>query len=130
MPKVKVEVCFRAIVADHDFNLLAKHLPQLILAHFGGFILPGTELPGHVVGGIGKNLPCAKGDAAFDDGSYVLHCDCDDKVRLIAFKSGHFDLYDESTLQEVWVSSDLFYEILAKWSFKFKEVVGERMHYQ
>jgi hypothetical protein len=59
-------------------------------------------------------------DAAFDDGSYILHFDLMDKVRLIAFKSwSHDDYYDPETLQDLWMQADIFYAILQQWQDLF-----------
>ena len=52
------------------------------------------------------------GDAAFDDGSFVLQFDYADKVRLIAFKNT--EQY-ENTINEIWIPIDMFYEILVEW---------------
>ena len=46
------------------------------------------------------------GDEAFDDGSYVLQFDVQDRVRLIAFKRGEQYLHDPATLSDVWLASD------------------------
>lgn len=58
------------------------------------------------------------GDAAFDDGSYVLQFDIEDKVRLIAFKSG--DEGRVESLSEVVVESEKFYKLLSDWSEAFE----------
>jgi Immunity protein 42 len=55
------------------------------------------------------------GDQAFDDGSFVLQFDVDDRVRLIAFKSGEAHLHDPTTLRDVWLSADTFYGVLRQW---------------
>ena len=60
------------------------------------------------------------GDAAFDDGSYVLQFDVRDRVRLIAFKSDQEYSYDPDTLSEVWMPSETFYQILQKWRDLFE----------
>jgi len=52
------------------------------------------------------------GDAAFDDGSYVLQYDVGDQVRLIAFRCREDGLHDSATLSELWLESDAFYNIL------------------
>lgn len=53
------------------------------------------------------------GDQAFDDGSYVLHFDMDDKIRLIAFRSIHNDYqYDPDTLVDAEINTDDFYQTL------------------
>jgi hypothetical protein len=60
------------------------------------------------------------GDEAFDDGSYVLQFDFEDRVRLIAFKSGNDYLHDASTLSDVWLSADDFYDVLRNWLEAFE----------
>lgn len=57
------------------------------------------------------------GDSAFDDGSYVLQFDVDDKVRLIAFKSTPDGV---GMLSDIFVSSDVYYKILCEWTDKFE----------
>jgi len=60
------------------------------------------------------------GDEAFDDGSYILHFDQGDSVRLIAFKnvgSGH-DI--ASTIAEIVISAEMFYGILDEWQQAFQ----------
>jgi hypothetical protein len=59
------------------------------------------------------------GDEAFDDSSYVLQFDVCDRVRLVAFNRPH-GLVDPASLQEVWLASDTFYEILQQWRELFK----------
>jgi Immunity protein 42 len=56
------------------------------------------------------------GDEAFDDGSYVLHFDVANRVRLIAFTSqerGYHHAPD--SLRDVWCDADEFYRILSRW---------------
>lgn len=55
------------------------------------------------------------GDAAFDDGSYVIHFDVDNQVRLIAFRSIEKVGFDTTSLAEVMIPADAFYEILRDW---------------
>lgn len=55
------------------------------------------------------------GDAAFDDGSYILHFDVGNRVRLIAFKSGRGYRHDPATLSEIWMPIEDFYRILQQW---------------
>jgi hypothetical protein len=77
-------------------------------AYFG---IPTQELRGLITS---KGIIWAPdGDAAFDDGSYVLQFDIAGQVRLIAFKSGNeFDGYDPSSLHEASLSGDEFYKTL------------------
>lgn len=60
------------------------------------------------------------GDEAFDDGSYVLQIETQEKVRLIAYVSTPDNLYDPATLRDVWLSSDDFYDILQEWRDRFE----------
>lgn len=61
------------------------------------------------------------GDEAFDDGSYVLQFDVEDRIRLIGFK-----IYEEgyhhnpATLSDVWLEADKFYGILQSWRDAFE----------
>jgi hypothetical protein len=61
------------------------------------------------------------GDEAFDDGSYVLHFDVGDRSRLIGFKRGEGRVYDPTTLCDIWLSKDSFYEILSTWLNAFDD---------
>jgi hypothetical protein len=61
------------------------------------------------------------GDEAFDDGSYVLQFDVEDRVRLIAFQSSDQDsLYDPDTLRDVWLPAEEYYRILQQWRDAFE----------
>jgi hypothetical protein len=60
------------------------------------------------------------GDEAFDDGSYILQFDVQDRVRLIAFKSGQDLPHDPATLTEAWLAADHFYDVLHRWQELFK----------
>lgn len=55
------------------------------------------------------------GDAAFDDGSYVLQFDVDDRVRLIGFQNKTYPADTHRSVSEQWIDSDLFYGILSRW---------------
>ena len=59
------------------------------------------------------------GDAAFDDGSYVLQFDVGDRVRLIAFKRTEGLLHDPGSLRDVWMEGSDFYRILREWHDAF-----------
>lgn len=59
------------------------------------------------------------GDAAFDDGSYVMQFDLKDRVRLIAFKINEEGCLPE-TLSEVWLSANEFYLTLQEWCDSFE----------
>jgi hypothetical protein len=60
------------------------------------------------------------GDEAFDDGSYVLQFDVQDRVRLIAFKSGEGYLIDPAVLSDVWLPAEDFYYVLQRWHDAFE----------
>ena len=60
------------------------------------------------------------GDEAFDDNSYILQFDVDDRVRLIAFKCCTKALYDPETLSDVWITADDFYRVLQQWHDAFE----------
>ena len=60
------------------------------------------------------------GDAAFDDGSYVLHLEDLKNVRLIAYMSTPAYLYDPKSLREIWLPIDDFYAILQSWHDRFE----------
>ena len=60
------------------------------------------------------------GNEAFDDGSYILQFDDGNRVRLIAFRSGQGGFPDLSTLRDVWMEADLFYETLDRWRAVFE----------
>lgn len=55
------------------------------------------------------------GDQAFDDGSYVLHFDVFDQVRLIGFRADSEYNIENNSLSEVWIENDKFYELLSDW---------------
>jgi hypothetical protein len=60
------------------------------------------------------------GDEAFDDGSHVLQLDVRDKVRLIAFINSSNFAEVISTISEVWIDSDDYYDHLAEWLKRFE----------
>jgi hypothetical protein len=60
------------------------------------------------------------GDEAFDDGSYVLQFDVEDRVRLIAFKSVPGHTYDPATLRNTYLVADDFYGLLQRWHGAFE----------
>ena len=59
------------------------------------------------------------GDAAFDDGSYVLQFDDQDRVRLIAFRSDKQGAPAAETLRDIWLPGTAFYTLLRDWSDAF-----------
>lgn len=60
------------------------------------------------------------GDQAFDDGSYVLHFDIGDLVRLIAFKLGENGRHAPATLRDVRLPAEAFYQLLKQWRGAFE----------
>lgn len=60
------------------------------------------------------------GDGAFDDGAYVLQCDFERDVRLIAFHCMQNGLHDPESLRDLTVSSDEFYDVLQVWRDAFR----------
>ena len=58
------------------------------------------------------------GDEAFDDGSYVLQFDVDERVRLLAFKRPDA-FVDAGSVREVWLAADTYYGTLREWRDKF-----------
>jgi hypothetical protein len=60
------------------------------------------------------------GDEAFDDGSYVLHLEDADSVRLIAFVSNSDLPFDTASLCEVRLSPEDFYGVLEQWHQGFR----------
>lgn len=61
------------------------------------------------------------GDAGFDDGSYVLQFDVQDRVRVIAFRSADGGGVEAGSLREVWMPADVFYGTLERWAQAFLE---------
>jgi hypothetical protein len=64
------------------------------------------------------------GDEAFDDGGHVLQFDQGNLVRLIGFNNRSHPNDVASTLAEVWMNADEFYELLDQWQTRFE---AERM---
>lgn len=59
------------------------------------------------------------GDQAFDDGSYVLHLDDGNSVRLIGFRVGEDGRHIQATLSDVHIPAASFYGLLQEWRDKF-----------
>jgi hypothetical protein len=59
------------------------------------------------------------GDEAFDDGSYVLQFDVEDRVRVIAFNRSAGYAIDLASVRDVWLEVDAFYGILQEWREEF-----------
>ena len=60
------------------------------------------------------------GDAAFDDGSYVLQFNIGGRVRLIGFRCATSGLHDPASINEVWLDSEEFYSVLEDWQGNFR----------
>lgn len=68
------------------------------------------------------------GDEAFDDSSYVLQFDVGNRVRLIAFKAAmEHPVYNRSTLREVWLPADEYYDMLGQWRQQFEVERNEKL---
>jgi hypothetical protein len=61
------------------------------------------------------------GDEAFDDGSYVLQFDVDDRVRLIGFKTQNGHRSHPTDFADLWIWADEYYGILEEWLRRFEE---------
>ena len=59
------------------------------------------------------------GDEAFDDSSYVLQFDVQERVRLIAFKSTPDYRHDPLTLADIWLPAEVYYLTLTEWHEAF-----------
>lgn len=78
-----------------------------------------------------KKVPWAPdGDEAFDDSSYVLQFDVEDKVRLIAFRNMDCPADTASSVQDTWIESDQFYSVLLDWSELFAEEWSNKLRKQ
>jgi hypothetical protein len=60
------------------------------------------------------------GDAAFDDGSYVLQFDVEERVRLIAFQRPVGLFHEPATLRDVWITTQRYYLTLQQWRDDFE----------
>lgn len=67
----------------------------------------------------GKIQWAPDGDEAFDDGSFVLQFDVEDRVRIIAFKLTSDGKHDPVTLKDLWMGSEEFYAVLQQWRDAF-----------
>jgi hypothetical protein len=59
------------------------------------------------------------GDEAFDDGSFVLQFDVEDRVRVIAFRRTAKGNHAPATLKDLWMTSEEFYAVLQQWRDAF-----------
>ncbi len=60
------------------------------------------------------------GDEAFDDGSYVLQFDVEDRVRLIGFQRPNGFFHEPTTLRDVWITAQQYYSTLQQWKADFE----------
>lgn len=60
------------------------------------------------------------GDAAFDDGSFVVQMDLNEAVRLVAFKSVEGSETSVSEIRDLTMPGSRFYEILQDWHRAFE----------
>ncbi|WP_044563474.1 Imm42 family immunity protein [Azospirillum sp. B4] len=60
-------------------------------------------------------------DAAFDDGSHVLHFDVGDQVRLIGCMNEGNREEIVATVAEAWMNADAFYGLLDRWDQAFEQ---------
>jgi hypothetical protein len=85
------------------------------------FGIPLTEFSGLFHSDLNDLVWAPDGDEAFDDGSYVLQFDVQDRVRIIAFRSRQEDYpHDPTTLSDVWLMAENFYGILQQWHHAFE----------
>lgn len=103
-------------LSDIDASLIAEAFLQANFnesARNDFFGLPASEFVGVVSSSKIQWAP--DGDAAFDDGSYILQFDIENKVRLIAFQNSDYSDDHASTVDEAWLDSDTFYGVLLSW---------------
>ncbi len=67
------------------------------------------------------------GDAAFDDGSYIMQFDVGDRVRLIAFINAECPVETANSIEEEWIDGDIFYRVLSEWEELFAEDWSDRI---
>ena len=60
------------------------------------------------------------GDEAFDDGSYVLQFDVEDRVRLIGFQRPRGLSHEPATLRDIWITAQQYYSTLKQWKTDFE----------
>ena len=97
------EAVTRAIYLDHskDETFFGMSDAQFKRAIFSNRVLWGPGL-----------------DECFDDGSYLLHFDIREQVRIIAF-SRPDAFIDPASVREVWLAAHEFYSILQQWHNAF-----------
>jgi hypothetical protein len=67
----------------------------------------------------GELVMAPDGDAAFDDGSHVLHFDMGEHVRVIAFKNEIDECMRLQSISEVTLDAAIFYVTLQDWANSF-----------
>lgn len=67
------------------------------------------------------------GDEAFDDSSYVLQFDVDNKVRLVGMRCRTGHSFEPDTLRDVIVPGDEYYGLLAQWRSEFEREWHDRL---
>jgi hypothetical protein len=67
----------------------------------------------------GELVLAPDGDAAFDDGSHILHFDIDEHVRIIAFKNEGDEVARLQSISEVTLDAASFYATLENWIQSF-----------
>jgi hypothetical protein len=68
---------------------------------------------------VGHLIWAPDGDEAFDDSSYVLQYDVEDRVRLIAFNRARDPRHDPESVREGWLTGEVFYGVLQTWYERF-----------
>ncbi len=69
---------------------------------------------------VGEIVWAPDGDEAFDDGSHILQFDCEDKVRLIAFKNSLNSAMLAGSLTDTWMDAEEYYGVLDQWQAAFE----------
>ncbi len=108
--------CPAAEIAEAFYEAIYTNCPS---EHF--LEIPAPEFRSIFLADPNKCMWAPDGDAAFDDGSYVLQFDVAERVRIIAFRSAPGCQIDPGTLTEVWLNSDSFYTTLHVWVEGFEE---------
>jgi hypothetical protein len=59
------------------------------------------------------------GDQAFDDGSYILHFDVGNRIRVVGFKASDNSTALPVNVTDIFMTADEFYSILDQWQRAF-----------
>lgn len=111
--------------ADFALDVESTQIAESVYESFYNSINANDSYFGHPVSDFVNNVSDKRllwvpdGDAAFDDGSYVIHIDCGNLVRLIAFRCDEYRKVESESLVEVLMESEIFYSTLEKWVKKF-----------